>query len=108
VEAHGGEDGAGIGGGEDAYGGNVTITGGEVRAYGSPNGATIGAGEKGGSNGSLTLGDLLMVRPAFGEGWFAPVAADQRVNTCRNNTGVWIKVCNHPEHTAEDCPYHKH
>ncbi len=108
VEAHAGEDGAGIGGGEDAYGGNVTITGGEVRAYGSPNGTTIGAGEDGGSDGSLTLGDLLMVRPAFGEGWFAPVAADQRVNTCRNHTGVWIMVCNHPEHTPENCPYHKH
>ena len=108
VEAHAGEDGAGIGGGEDAYGGNVTITGGEVRAYGSPNGTTIGAGEDGGSNGSLTLGDLLMVRPAFGEGWFAPVAADQRVNTCRNHTGVWIQLCNHPEHTPENCPYHKH
>jgi len=108
VEAHGGEDGAGIGGGEDAYGATVSISGGELRAYGSPNGATIGAGEDGGSNGSLTLGDQLMVRPAYGEGWFAPVAADQRVNTCRNHTGVWIKVCNHPEHTADDCPYHKH
>lgn len=45
---------------------------------------------------------------AFGEGWFAPVAADARVNTCRNYAGVWIQLCNHPEHTAEDCPYHKH
>ena len=69
---------------------------------------TRAAGPSGTDSRSLTLGDLLMVRPAFGEGWFEPLQADKRVDGCRNNAGVWIQVCYHPEHTAEDCPYHKH
>jgi len=111
VEAYGGENGAGIGGGEGGNGGSVAITGGTViaKAGKSESGQkAIGAGDGCDDNGSLYIGNPLMVRPAFGEGWFAPLPAAEREQGCRNNYGVWIKLCNHPEHTAEDCPYHKH
>jgi len=111
VYAEGNDNAAGIGGGEDANGGPVQISGGTVIAKAGKTGngfRAIGAGPGGTDSRSLTLGDLLMVRPAFGEGWFAPLFANQRVDGCRNNAGVWIQVCYHPEHTAENCPYCVH
>lgn len=109
VEAYGGDNAAGIGGGEGGNGGSVNITGGTVIAKAGEGAShAIGAGDGSDDNGSLSIGNPLMVRPAFGEGWFAPVAADARVNTCRNYAGIWIQLCNHPEHTPENCPYHVH
>ena len=59
VEAYGGTDAAGIGGGEDADGGTVNISGGEVHAYGSGNGAGIGGGEDSdGGNVTITGGTV--------------------------------------------------
>jgi hypothetical protein len=111
VYAEGDDKGAGIGGGESGYGGSVTITGGTVIAKTTgtqDDSRAIGAGSGDSHNGSFTLGDPMMVRPAYGEGWFAPVAAAQRVNTCRNYSGVWVRVCNHPDHTPQNCPYCVH
>lgn len=54
--------GAGIGGGDGGKGGNVTITGGLVTAESGHQGAPgIGAGRKGGDNGSLHLGSDVLV-----------------------------------------------
>ncbi|MBP3766890.1 MAG: hypothetical protein J6I31_01235 [Prevotella sp.] len=54
--------GAGIGGGDGGKGGNVTITGGVVTAESGHQGAPgIGAGRKGGDNGSLHLGSDVLV-----------------------------------------------
>ena len=111
VYAEGVDKGAGIGGGESGYGGSITITGGTVIAKTTgtqDDSRAIGAGSGSSQNGSFTMGDPMMVRPAYGEGWFAPVAADQRVSTCRNYSGVWVRVCNHPEHTPQNCPYCVH
>ena len=47
MEAYGGEDAAGIGGGEDGNGGTIVISGGYVYAQGNDWGAGIGAGEDG-------------------------------------------------------------
>jgi hypothetical protein len=106
VEAYGGSNAAGIGGGEGGKGGSVNISGGTVISRAGEGAShAIGAGDGSDDNGSLSIGNPLMVRPAYGEGWFAPVAASARVNTCRNYSGVWIQLCNHPEHTAVDCPY---
>ena len=49
-----GEYGAGIGGGDATSGGNVTIFGGDIKAYGGTDAAGIGGGE-GGSGGNLTI-----------------------------------------------------
>lgn len=108
VYAEGGHGGAGIGGGEEGDGANVTITVGEIFAKAGKTGdgyRAIGAGLGSTSQGSLALGNPLMMRPALGEGWAAPLLANQRVAGCRDNSGAWIKVCNHPEHTASNCPY---
>ncbi len=56
VTAQGGEWSAGVGGGYEGAGGTVTINGGTVTADGNNGGASIGAGRNGGSGGSLTLG----------------------------------------------------
>lgn len=50
VEAHSGREAAGIGGGGEAYGAEVTIYGGTVKAYGGYEAAGIGAGAIGSSN----------------------------------------------------------
>jgi hypothetical protein len=60
VYANGGDDGAGIGGGKDANGSDVTVNGGYVYAKGNGNGAGIGSGcesiwEGGVRGGSLTV-----------------------------------------------------
>ena len=99
VYAEGNDYGAGIGGGEDGAGGKVTITDGEIFAKGGKRAVAIGPGNGSNNNGTLDIGNTLQVRPQFGEGWFAPVAADKRVNNCRNNQGVWIKPCNHDNAT---------
>ena len=59
VNANGGDDSAGIGGGNEAHGGNITIYGGTVTAKGGPNGAGIGSGDEyeGRVRGSITIYD---------------------------------------------------
>ena len=54
ISATGGDDGAGIGGGEDHNGGRITIYGGKVSATGSGRGAGIGGGYAGGG-GTTTI-----------------------------------------------------
>ena len=112
VTATGGSDYApGIGCSYKSWGDNlagiVSITGGQVLTRGYRG---IGPAKGIDVFGTLSLGDRMQVRPKFYEGWGAPVLAGERVNTCRSNTigGAWIKVCNHPDHTPEDCPYCVH
>ena len=60
VEAHGGDDAAGIGSGEEGWasnnidGGTITITGGYIEAWGNDEGAGIGGGERAAS-GNITI-----------------------------------------------------
>jgi hypothetical protein len=54
VTASGGDDGAGIGGGNQRAGGNITISGGTVTASGSSYGAGIGGGYQG-DGGIITI-----------------------------------------------------
>ncbi len=54
LEAHGGFLGAGIGGGDDGAGGNITISSGTVTATGGDNGAGIGGGQYG-NGGNITI-----------------------------------------------------
>ena len=59
LTAWGGQQGAGIGGGQHGSGSNITISGGEVSASGGKNGAGIGGGYKGdGSNITITGGEV--------------------------------------------------
>ena len=55
VTATGGEDGAGIGGGADGSGEDITITRGTVNATGGHNGAGIGGGGNGGGGKNITI-----------------------------------------------------
>ena len=54
VAATGGDEAAGIGGGQESSGGNITINGGNVTASGGENAAGIGGGQ-GGSGGNITI-----------------------------------------------------
>lgn len=57
LNAKGGQDGAGIGGGSSGAGSDITITGGEVNATGGVNGAGIGGGCYGYGNNITVSGD---------------------------------------------------
>ena len=105
VYAKGSYGGAGIGGGEGGDGGNVTITGGTVHASagsGDTGNRAIGPGYGCDAYGSLTVGDLMMVRS---ERIFTE---PERVNGCWYRTDVHVELCTHPGYTADTCPYHKH
>ena len=105
VYAKGSYGGAGIGGGEGGDGGNVTITGGTVHASagsGDTGNRAIGPGYGSDAYGSLTVGDLMMVRA---ERIFTE---PERVNGCWYRTDVHVEPCTHPGYTADTCPYHKH
>ena len=70
VTATGVSGGAGIGGGYYKSGGTVTITGGSVTANGGQNAHGIGRGYDGGSDGTLTIADgLLMMVSTDNEDW---------------------------------------
>ena len=107
VEAYGGYHGAGIGGGEGADGGPVIIKGGHVLAVGGDS-AGIGAGNGGGSHDSLEIANQCMV-------WFwnpdhsqyESVVAEDRVSMSRS-INVRVVPCSHPGYTADTCPYHVH
>ena len=54
IDVTGGDDSAGIGGGNEAHGGTVTIYGGTVTAHGGWDGAGIGGGDEA-ENGAITI-----------------------------------------------------
>ena len=66
VEAHGGNHGAGIGGGQDASGATVEINGGEVRAFGGTDAAGIGSAD-GASCGNISISGACTVIATGGE-----------------------------------------
>ena len=67
VTATGGSSGAGIGGGREGKGENITITGGTVNATGNEDGAGIGGGREGkGENITITGGE---VTASGGDNW---------------------------------------
>lgn len=68
VAATGGYDGAGIGGGNKAGGGAVTISGGTVTATGGDGGAGIGGGWNGGDGGAVTITDGTVTATSGGDG----------------------------------------
>ena len=57
VTANGGEHGAGIGGGYGGNGSDITVSGGEVTATGGTNGAGIGGGGHGGNGSDIAITD---------------------------------------------------
>lgn len=67
VEAYGGTDAAGIGGGEGADGATVTISGGEVHACGKDYGAGIGGGENGDGGNVTITGGTVFVKAGLNE-----------------------------------------
>ena len=85
--------GAGIGGGDDGNGANVTITGGTVIASAS-NAYAIGRGDGGGGAGDLSLYDDAEVLLRQGQEWVPQKEAD-RVSTCHWKESVMIKPCDH-------------
>jgi hypothetical protein len=108
VRAYGGIYAAGIGGGEGASGGVVAINGGLVLAVAGENGAGIGAGDGGDNHGTLDIVDSMMVQYKDGDNYkIAP--SDNRIHRSRE-ADVRVEICTHPGYTdkVEECPYHKH
>jgi hypothetical protein len=66
IEARGGNNGAGIGGGRTSEGGTILITGGEIRAFGGQTGAAIGGGSRFGVT-SITINGTAIVNATGGE-----------------------------------------
>ena len=96
VYAKGSYGGAGIGGGEGGDGANVTITGGTVHASagsGDTGNRAIGPGYGDDVYGSLTIGDLMMVRAE------RMASAVERHDMCWYRTDVHVEMCTHQDHT---------
>ena len=134
VEAYGGVDAAGIGGGEDADGGTVNISGGYVLAQGNDYGTGIGGGQGGdGGNVTITGGTVIAkagrnetglraIGPGEGDDVYGSLTIGddmmvssermanvvERKNMCWYRTQARIEPCTHPCYTADTCPYHKH
>ena len=69
IKATGGERGAGIGGGYGGNGSDITITGGEIKATGGERGAGIGGGNKGnGDNIAISGGEVEATGGVHGAG----------------------------------------
>lgn len=69
IEAHGGEDSAGIGGGRNNYFGTINILGGTVTAYGNTHGAGIGCGVLSNiSEINISGGNITAAGGAYGAG----------------------------------------
>lgn len=85
--------GAGIGGGDDGDGANVTITGGTVIASAS-NAYAIGRGDGGGSFGTLNLYQESMVQTKEGGNWVLQSVAD-RIHKVQHGTYAVIEPCPH-------------
>ena len=82
LDADGGEESAGIGGGKDQPGGHITINGGQIVACGGPRGAGIGGGARllgdSGDGGYITLNSGQI--SAFGGDWGAGIGGGWRGN----------------------------
>jgi hypothetical protein len=81
---------AGIGGGRGENGGAVTISGGYVVSHGQSGANAIGKSTEGSSSGTLNISDGLMVHAGTGNQQTSIVAANARVEACRNNPFVKI------------------
>ncbi|MDR0769962.1 MAG: IPTL-CTERM sorting domain-containing protein [Burkholderiales bacterium] len=68
LTATGGQAAAGIGGGDNQDGGNITITGGTITATGGAHAAGIGGGADGGSGNILIYGKTTVVTATAGAG----------------------------------------
>ena len=88
---------AGIGGGRGGNGGNVTISGGYVMSHGQSGANAIGKSTEGSSSGTLNISDGLMVHAGTGNQQTSIVAANARVEACRNNPFVKITPCGHKD-----------
>ena len=108
--------GAGIGGGDEGAGGDVTIENSSVLAVGGGDQAhAFGHGhDTSRTNGTLTLGDDLMVSAGSDESALSPVNKDARTNATWDNYCAKIEPCAHdgatyrgaPDgHCVESCPY---
>ncbi len=85
--------GAGIGGGDDGDGANVTITGGTVIAS-AANAYAIGRGDGGGTFGILNLYQESMVQTKEGGNWVLQSVAD-RIHKVQHGTYAVIEPCPH-------------
>ena len=88
---------AGIGGGRGENGGDVTISGGYVVSHGQSGANAIGKSTEGSSSGTLNISDGLMVHAGTGNQQTSIVAANARVEACRNNPFVKITPCGHKD-----------
>ena len=69
LKSEGGKYGAGIGGGDQGHGSDITITGGEIKATGGERGAGIGGGNKGnGDNIAISGGEVEATGGVHGAG----------------------------------------
>ena len=99
VTATGGEHATGIGGGESGNGGDVTITGGTVIAKAGTQGdinRAIGPGFTSTSDGTLTIGDEMMVGAGNNGSVERICDAGYRKNACRYHSYAEISPCTHP------------
>ena len=86
IYAKGGDNGAGIGGGDWAKGGNIVIYGGDIRAYGGDGGGIDGSGGAGIGGGNLAEGPInftIYDGSVYAEG--GPDAAGIGSGNCGNN-----------------------
>ncbi|MBQ6020917.1 MAG: InlB B-repeat-containing protein [Clostridia bacterium] len=108
--------GAGIGGGDEGEGGDITIENSSVLAIGGGDQAHgFGHGhDTNGSNGTLTLSDDMMVLAGASEDALAVVGKNARIDSAWNNYYVKTEPCTHdgaayagePDgHCVEDCPH---
>ena len=92
IYAKGGDRAAGIGGGENSPGANVTIIDGIVEAHAGKDEdgcRAIGPGRDSDNYGSLTIGDEMMVSSE------RRASAEERKDLCWNRTQVRIEPCTH-------------
>lgn len=99
VFADGTDVGCGIGGGQDAKGAKVFIYGGTVEAWSGDgsNTCAIGSNLSGTENqGTLTIGDKMMVHAGDNPSSSSLFTSDQRVPACWYRRYAKIEVCTHP------------
>ena len=88
--------GAGIGGGDDGDGGNVTITGGEVVCLsGRDTAHGIGRGDGGKKDGTLELGARICALPARDWASAMAVPKDEAISKSLEKPYVKTKICDH-------------
>ena len=87
--AQGGYNGAGIGGGDDGAGSDITITGGTIEATGGANGAGIGGGD-GGDGTGITIEDGTVA--AIGGKCGAGIGGGSTTNGGGNGVGDDIEI----------------